>query len=808
MNDKLSAFSSFLNSDKGKNFQKGMTAFNNGLAIANKAMPDYKTGNGLDFLSLNQATRSSSGNPIFDTVGSAVDSTVQGIDMIDKAIQNNKRRNRMSLNEIVGTFGYGGNLFDIGGTLDTVSNVAQTATSLIGNGISQAQIRNTDDISKAIKNSSVAGYSSGMSFDDLSSQWANTSQLNHLKWQDLRPNSIGSDILNGVSAGNQGAQAGFKVGGGIGAAVGGVVGALGSVIGSLFGRAKAKRRARKLNAQIDYQNDLNTRTLENNLTNVSDTQMDNLLANYAAYGGPLEYDITNTAANTNLIEAKDQKLTSIPNYSTLNSNNTIPFAFGGALHTQGGIWDNGIIEVNEGGTHEQNPQLGVPMGTAPDGVPNLVEEGEVIYNDYVYSNRLKVPSNIIKRYKLEKGSTFAEAVKQVSKESKERPNDPISKAAFEEALDTFKEAQEELREEKEMRKQKKQQELGAQPMIPMGEPQYSDMIPQQGIPEQMPIQQDYNPMYAANGGYLFDEGGLLSQAEYEERMKFLKKNDKKIKKLFAEKNKEIKKSVKEAEKDTKRKAKDDSWLGNSEKNLDTKLRYAPVAGSLLGLGLSFIPADYKNANELKEAAKNAAQYDRIEFNPIGNYLTYRPLDTNYQANQLRAAERANSRNLINLAGGNRGAAMAGLLSNNYNSQIALANAYRAAAESNREQEQKVEEFNRGTNITNSNGFLEAARANQAARASAAAQYLNALNESVKMRQNIDDARDNSRAANLSNLFESLGNIGYENFVMNQINSTYPYGVNKAGTTNYMRDNEVSHKYGGLLTKSKAKRRCK
>jgi len=29
------------------------------------------------------------------------------------------------------------------------------------------------------------------------------------------------------------------------------------------------------------------------------------------------------------------------------------------------------------------------MGIAPDGKPNLVEEGEVIYNDYVFSNRLK-----------------------------------------------------------------------------------------------------------------------------------------------------------------------------------------------------------------------------------------------------------------------------------------------------------------------------------------------------------------------------------------------------------------------------------
>jgi hypothetical protein len=31
------------------------------------------------------------------------------------------------------------------------------------------------------------------------------------------------------------------------------------------------------------------------------------------------------------------------------------------------------------------------MGVDSEGVPNLVEEDELVYNDYVFSNRLKVP---------------------------------------------------------------------------------------------------------------------------------------------------------------------------------------------------------------------------------------------------------------------------------------------------------------------------------------------------------------------------------------------------------------------------------
>ena len=44
--------------------------------------------------------------------------------------------------------------------------------------------------------------------------------------------------------------------------------------------------------------------------------------------------------------------------------------------------------IDAGGSHEESPLDGVPMGIAPDGVPNLVEEGEVLYKNYVFSNRL------------------------------------------------------------------------------------------------------------------------------------------------------------------------------------------------------------------------------------------------------------------------------------------------------------------------------------------------------------------------------------------------------------------------------------
>lgn len=138
-------------------------------------------------------------------------------------------------------------------------------------------------------------------------------------------------------------------------------------------------------------------------------------------------------------------------------------AFGGELNTHGGDFSNGVTFINSGGTHEQNPFEGVPMGVAPDGKPNLVEEGEVLYNDYVFSNRLHPTdkelkeSNLPKKYK---GHTFALIAEDMSKESAERPNDPISKRGLEASLGKLASLQEEQR----MKKGK----IGTQQMMACG----------------------------------------------------------------------------------------------------------------------------------------------------------------------------------------------------------------------------------------------------------------------------------------------------------------------------------------------------
>lgn len=177
---------------------------------------------------------------------------------------------------------------------------------------------------------------------------------------------------------------------------------------------KAKRKAKKLRDQMELANAYAENALQNNAHNISETTMNNLEANYAALGGFLNQ-----------------------------------YAFGGELNTNGADFSTGLTFIDNGGLHEDNPYEGVPMGVDPEGTPNLVEEGEVIYNDYVFSNRLTVPKTIRSKYKLkgDKDLTFADAVKQISKGATERPNDPISQETLHEIMSDLAQTQEGVREE-------------------------------------------------------------------------------------------------------------------------------------------------------------------------------------------------------------------------------------------------------------------------------------------------------------------------------------------------------------------------
>jgi hypothetical protein len=91
-------------------------------------------------------------------------------------------------------------------------------------------------------------------------------------------------------------------------------------------------------------------------------------------------------------------------------------------------------------------------------------------------------------------------------------------------------------------------------------------------------------------------------------------------------------------------------------------------------------------------------------------------------------------------------------------------------EYNDAQRQKVADFNRKTNMFNSQMDLEAAMANARYTQTARQMGLSGLAQAAAMRDQIDARTSAARSANLTNFFNNLGNIGRENFAMNQINT--------------------------------------
>ena len=693
---------------------------------------------------------------------------------------------------------------------------------------------------------------------------------------------------------------------------------------------KAKNKFKVLTAQRAAAINRANATLLNAAENADTTMDQEIMANFAANGGQLERKV-------NL------------------------FSTGGFLSTQGGDFFTGITEINAGGTHEENPNGGVQVGVDPEGTPNLVEEGEVIWDGYVFSNRIKVPKKVQEKYKLGTNDnlTFADAVKYAARESKERPNDPISANGLVDSMQNLQQEQETIREamkakelakkmEKLPEEEKNQLLQGAEQQAPemQGIPQMEGMPmnPSMGIPQDAPIMQAYGGRKTSRGN-VFDIAGEISRfdpavdgklmdyyagsgngtllfnntgfnptnvyaptSRYRKSVEFINDNktdprviawrdnwlipainyynrsNPKYTKLTPEnfswdahynlsldsnrgghhlgnnfldeilawdpitqtvswkssaspvvgqsasqKEAAVASPVTQARRDYYIKP-DGSlelmpqyWEGRAEQGFKigdvdysgktydevfgsgmgrvykdstkrdpadgvqytdhywgaapastpppesghypTWLRYAEPLGQL---GLVFTDAfglTNKPDTDDIDAAVNAIQtsgaYQPITFNTIGDYRRYRPFDRDYYLNKLNAEAGATRRDIMNVSGGNRGSAIAGLLSADYNAQQSIGDTLMKQELANRQHEGEVAEFNRGTNQFNASGIFEADKANQQAMQSARSIQLNAMLEGAKYKANAKAQAAQARGLNIASLFSSLGQIGLE-----------------------------------------------
>ena len=225
-----------------------------------------------------------------------------------------------------------------------------------------------------------------------------------------------------------------------------------------------------------------------------------------------------------------------------------PYALGGAINrfdngggintprTHGSLFNTGLTEINAGGRHSENQFGGVQFGVDQYGIPNLVEEGETVFNaqsyggpqDYAFSDEIEFP---IKEYghlfslggitKRKKGKykkyTFAYVSKYLAEDIKQNPNSDIVKRTFAENAGKLANIQEEVKAKNMINQMNPMDIMMALQQSPMGEQMVSDTqgsMDQQAMMGQEPIVaacggklHSFGGNLFANGGHIFADGG-------------------------------------------------------------------------------------------------------------------------------------------------------------------------------------------------------------------------------------------------------------------------------------------------------------
>lgn len=292
----------------------------------------------------------------------------------------------------------------------SISSVAGGIGGIVEAGMANAKIADTTEQEQE-REARENWQSSASDNDSLLAEMASDVSINeNTNWKSIRGVTPGQMVGNTLKGVVSGAGAGAKVGGPWGAVAGAAVGLAGGLAGIFAGNSKAQKKAAELNEAAKKANLAKAQTLTAKAGALDQAADQRALAAYAAYGGDI---------------------------------NTSKFP----------DFPSEITEFNTGGSHEENPYDGIPQGIAPDGLPNLVEEGEVKYDNYIFSDRLMLNKNDKKKYKFLKGKTYADAAKAIKKELgiDERPNDLISKTDLEEHLNILSTLQEEERAKRGLR---------------------------------------------------------------------------------------------------------------------------------------------------------------------------------------------------------------------------------------------------------------------------------------------------------------------------------------------------------------------
>lgn len=575
-----------------------------------------------------------------------------------------------------------------------LGSVATGLSSGIELGTSLAQINDTSSQEALIEGVGSTQFAGGDTNTLMASFDANNMARTNYTADEIRgftPSQIAGSIIGNTATSMLGSNSFLEAG------VRGATTLAGGIFGALAGNAKAQKRAAELNSLAEENNRLYLNNFANAASNTQNKMFNNSLLNIAAYGGP--------------------------------------------MYKHGGDWTNGLVFINEGGLHSENPLGGVPVGVDQEGIPNLVEEGEIIWNDYVFSNRLKPTKKQLETIGFDpkyEGYTFAKIVEDVQKASAENPLDKISTDTLNENLMYLMTMQEEIRMKKEAKKNSKN-------MFPFGGG--LDYI-EEVITDESP--EDFDFFWGA-------------AKTPEQRMAVMDLDPANAYKKLQEKS------------------------TNPFVNAGTIAPLISSAGQLIYNTLK--PIDKSNVI----AAKAYSKVPMMSLPRIGGKKSFTPTDKNRYISPIIAQGNSTARALQN-SGVNASQTLGSLLTNNYNTQRAISEGLNAVDQADFAREMQVDQFNLGIDQAN----LSASQAEQNANIIRANKLAEAELKDAQTIEALGQLKGQAVNASLNNLTKGIADLATQGINWNLIKDNPAY----ADATKHLYGNKA--KCGGMLTRKKKK----
>jgi intein/homing endonuclease len=565
-------------------------------------------------------------------------------------------------------------------------------------------------------------------------------------------------------------------------AIGGVAGTLAGGLTAVFGNKRLRRQQRRMNQMMSGQ-------VANQNALINQNSLSNYYANNNAFGGfeagvPLgphfaynEYARGRDMGHGLQGPTFNSKGVSYPQRNITVSNK---FARGGFIPNNGMDINDRFSVINKGGTHEENPFGGIAVSIGENGEPNLVEEGEVRWDNYIFSNRLKVdpkatakmgiPEELIGLPTTLTNKKFADAAMSLQKEAEERPADPISIRGRDAMLGRLQMSQELQKIKDEMAgKGTAGNQFAMGGSMNYGDPPRTRYWG--GITD--PKDEDYvglveaedssriNPFYTnatLNDPFVSrfhsNMKGLLDK--YKDNPLDVKSGNQTLYDRMINPRSPYEqylpiswKKYPDATPGQDIKDRKGSWFKSDQ--FDNALRYAPVVANS---GITAALAAQK---------PDKMELERMSYQPITDRMSYTPMDREYYAGTIRQQANATARALMDSSAGNAGIAQAMLLANNRQAQESIGKGIFDMEKENMTRRDAAIAFNAEVNKFNAQQQMQADQIN-----------LQQSNNERDFNAKARAARRTAIYSGIGNIASNLGAIGKENFQAKTIRNTYGY----------------------------------